>query len=68
MQGALIAVIRPANSCNCLDAFHTYGIQPERKYQSDNRSDGSRIGVLGIGACFSPDKKIPPLWEKEAET
>lgn len=37
-----------------LCAFHTCDIQPEQKYQSDNRSDESRIGVLGIGACWSP--------------
>ena len=50
MRGALIAVIRPANSCNYLDAFHTCDIQPEQKYQTHNRSDESRIGVLGTGA------------------
>ncbi len=55
MRGALFAVIRSANSRNCLDAFHTYDTQPERKYQTHNRSDESRIGALGTGACGSPE-------------
>lgn len=54
MRGVLFAVIRSANSCNCFDAFHTFGIPPEQICQTRNRSDGSRIGVLGIGAFDSP--------------
>lgn len=50
----LCSLIGLLNSCNCFDAFRTFYTRPEQICQTRNRSDESRIIVLGIGACGSP--------------